>query len=281
MFIFYHYCADGEKIPRLYTCATELTFKRYVISSATRRPHGSGLFLSLEDGSMNLYIYSDESGTFDAKHNKYFVFGGLVCIGKKEKEKFSRMYSHVEKVIKESSKNKKREIKGNNSTNSQKGKLFRSLNGVHKFSIIIKQRELSKDIFSDKRHKQRFLDFAYKLVVKCCIKHLIDSETISIDGVDSMEFYCDEHNTATDGIYELKETLYNEFKIGTFNYNWNKFYEPLLPSLKNLNVFFCNSKNTLLVRAADIIANKIYHLTMVNELGFAKLNNFTIFYFPL
>ncbi len=50
---------------------------------------------------------------------------------------------------------------------------------------------------------------------------------------------------------------------------------------KNLNVYFCNSRNTLLVRAADIIANRIYHLCVVNELGFAKLNNFTVFYFPL
>lgn len=228
---------------------------------------------------MNLYIYSDESGTFDAKHNEYFVFGGLVCIGEAEKEKYSHMYSHVEKVVRKS--NKSKEIKGCNTTKSQKSKLFRSLNEVHKFSIIIKQRQISKDIFSDKRHKQRFLDFAYKLVVKCCIKQLIDSKLLGVDEIDEMNFYCDEHNTATDGIYELKENLYNEFKIGTFNYNWNKFYEPLLPSLKNLNVYFCNSRNTLLVRAADIIANRIYHLCVVNELGFAKLNNFTVFYFPL
>lgn len=230
---------------------------------------------------MDLYIYSDESGTFDAKHNNYFVFGGLVCIGEEEKEKYSHMYAHVENVVRENRKYKNQEIKGCNTSNKSKGKLFRSLNGAHKFSIIIKQKELSKDIFSDKRHKQRFLDFAYKLVVKCCIKHLIDDGTIKLDGVDEMHFYCDEHTTATDGIYELKETLYNEFKIGTFNYNWNKFYEPILPKLKDINVYFCNSKTTLLVRAADIIANRIYHLAVFNKLGFAKLNNFTVFYFPM
>ena len=40
---------------------------------------------------MDLYIYSDESGTFDARHNDYFVFGGLVCIGEEEKEKYLRL----------------------------------------------------------------------------------------------------------------------------------------------------------------------------------------------
>lgn len=230
---------------------------------------------------MDLYIYSDESGTFDSRHNDYFIFGGLVCVGLEEKEKYSRMYSHVENVIKKIKKDKYQEVKGCNTPRALKGKLFRSLNGAHKFSIIIKQKELSKDIFRDKRHKQRFLDFAYKLVVKCCIKHLIDEKIIELNNVKGMNFYCDEHSTATDGVYELKETLYNEFKIGTFNYNWNKFYEPLMPDLKEINVYFCNSKNTLLVRAADIIANKIYHLSVTNELGFAKLNNFTVFYFPI
>lgn len=230
---------------------------------------------------MDLYIYSDESGTFDAKHNDYFVFGGLVCIGEAERNKFTRMYSHVESVVREKTKTNIEEIKGCNTSNNIKGKLFRSLNAAQKFSIIIEQKKLSKDIFSDVRHKQRFLDFAYKLVVKCCIKHLIDAELIKVNKVREMNFYCDEHSTATDGIYELKEALYNEFKIGTFNYSWNKFYEPLMPQLQNINVHFCNSKNTLLVRAADIIANKIYHLSVTKELGFANLNNFTVFYFPL
>lgn len=229
---------------------------------------------------MDLFIYSDESGVFDAAHNDYFVFAGLVCIGQEEKEKYSRMYSHVEGIINEGRTNI-REIKGCNSSNQTKSKLFRSLNSVNKFTIIIQQKDLSNDIFSDKRHKQRFLDFAYKLVVKNCIKRLIETGQIRIDNVDEMQFYCDEHHTATDSVYELKESLYSEFKIGTFNYNWNRFYEPMMPKLKDVKVYFCNSKTNLLVRAADIIANKIYHLTVYNELGFAKLNNFTVLYFPL
>lgn len=230
---------------------------------------------------MDLYIYSDESGTFDVKHNEYFVFGGLVCVGKEERNKYSRLYSNAEKTIRDGRTHKEREIKGNNTSNEQKGKLFRSLNNVHKFAIIIKQKEISKSIFKDKRHKQRFLDFAYKLVVKAAIKRLLETHVINVDKVHEMEFYCDEHQTATDGLYELRESLYNEFKIGTFNANWNIFYEPLFPKLNQLNVHFCNSKNTLLVRAADIIANKIYYLQRKDILGFRNLNNFTIYYFPL
>lgn len=44
---------------------------------------------------MNIYIYSDESGVFDKEHNDYFVFGGLILLGKEEKENWSRKYSSI------------------------------------------------------------------------------------------------------------------------------------------------------------------------------------------
>ena len=31
---------------------------------------------------MDLFVYSDESGVFDSAHNKYFVFAGLILLGK-------------------------------------------------------------------------------------------------------------------------------------------------------------------------------------------------------
>ena len=53
---------------------------------------------------MDLYIYSDESGVFDYKHEDYFVFGGLICFGKSQKENAERKYLNVEKTIRSSGK---------------------------------------------------------------------------------------------------------------------------------------------------------------------------------
>ena len=39
---------------------------------------------------MNIYVYSDESGVFDRKHNDIYVFGGLILLGTEEKNKWSR-----------------------------------------------------------------------------------------------------------------------------------------------------------------------------------------------
>ena len=70
----------------------------------------------------------------------------------------------------------------------------------------------------------------------------------------------DQHNTATDGKYELGARLEEEFKIGSFNSDYLNYFEPLFPNLESLNFQFCNSKNTVLIRAADIVANRIYCL---------------------
>ena len=48
---------------------------------------------------MNLYIYSDESGVFDNKHEKYFVFGGLIFFTKLDRDDASRKYSSIEKQM--------------------------------------------------------------------------------------------------------------------------------------------------------------------------------------
>ena len=50
---------------------------------------------------MNIYIYSDESGVFDQKHNDFFVFGGLVFLDKESRDNETRKYMHAERVIRD------------------------------------------------------------------------------------------------------------------------------------------------------------------------------------
>ena len=209
---------------------------------------------------MNIYIYSDESGVFDYRHDKYFVFGGVICFGNGERERWARMYSNVEKTLRETKQCEDTyELKASNITNAEKGKIFRSLNGCYKFAVIINQEKLNRNIFNEKKHKQRYLDFAYKMVLRKCLETLIAKKKISPSIIDYIYVYTDEHSTATDGIYELEENLRNEFKYGTFNYRWDVFHEPIIKGLKDLQVKYCNSKKNTLVRAADIVSNHFYH----------------------
>ena len=70
----------------------------------------------------------------------------------------------------------------------------------------------------------------------------------------------DEHTTATNGRYELEEALEQEFKLGACNYRYDTYYPPIFKKMKDVQLEYCNSESKLLVRAADIVANKIFYL---------------------
>lgn len=225
---------------------------------------------------MNIYIYSDESGVFDYANNDYFVFGGLICFGNNDKNDTIHKFAHVENTLRETGRYPSyMELKASNISNSDKGKLFRSLNHSFKFCVLVKQTELHKEIFNNKKHKQRYLDYAYKIVLKKCFETLIKRSCLKADAVEYIYVNCDEHITATDGKYELRENLLNEFKFGTFNFDWDHLYEPIFPMLKDVCVSFCDSKKNRLVRAADLIANHFWHSAIQNHgIIEAKSNTF-------
>ena len=208
---------------------------------------------------MNIYVYSDESGVFDSKNNDYFVFGGIIFLSKESHEIWKRKYLSAERTIRKSEElSKEVEVKATNVSNKSKGKLYRSLNHTEKFGIVVREKEIQQSIFNDKKTKQRYLDFAFKIGVKRKLENLIQRGLLNPQDVDNIYFYVDEHTTATDGRYELREGLEQEFKRGTYNWNWNKFFPPLFPTVKSIDVKYCNSKKKTLIRSADIIANKLY-----------------------
>ena len=133
------------------------------------------------------------------------------------------------------------------------------MNKCIKFGVIVNQKSIHDEIFGNKKSKQRYLDYAYKIGLKRMFESLIAEGVISSDEIENIYIYVDEHTTATDGKYELKEGLEQEFKLGTFNYAYNKFYPPIFKNIRSVNVEYFNSNSVTLIRAADIIANNIYY----------------------
>lgn len=231
---------------------------------------------------MNIYVYSDESGVFDKIHNNYFVFGGLIMLGSADKEKWSRIYSRVEKVLRTNKGvDKDYELKATQVTNKEKANLFRSLNNCYKFAVVVEQSKLLDELFLSKKDKQKFLDYAYNIAVKDAIQNLINKKLVNPDEVERLYFYVDEHTTATNGIYELNDLLEQVYKRGNYNSDYSVYYEPIFKNIKEVNLEFCNSASKLLIRAADIVANRVYYLAK-NEykLKLSQINNFNLVYLP-
>ena len=135
---------------------------------------------------------------------------------------------------------------------------MRSLNTEIKFAVIVRQKEIHPQIFRHKKTKQRYLDYAFKMGLKGCLLDLSSKGILNLAGVENIHINCDEHTTATDGIYELRESLLKEFKYGMFSSNYQKYNPPVIPELADLKLNYCASEKNGLIRAADIIANHVY-----------------------
>ena len=206
---------------------------------------------------MNIYIYSDESGVFDRNHDDYYVYGGLLFTSKEERDAAARMYRAVEKDVSKYYDDGV-ELKATTVKGKHKRRLFGATHNYYRFGGIVDQKIVNAGYYTHKKSKQRYLDFVYKLSVKNALLHLQQRGKLDLDSIERLIIYTDEHTTATDGIYELREAVYHELHIGTQNYERNLFFPPILQNLQDVELKSCDSKQLPLVRAADIIANTIY-----------------------
>ena len=208
---------------------------------------------------MNIYIYSDESGVLDKKHNQYYIFGGLLFLSEEERDEYSRRFIAAENNIRLSeSIPKDIEVKAATIKGKSKKKLYKCIQNTERFGVVIEQNKLNDELFLNKKTKQRYLDWAYKMAIKKKFEHMIAYGHLNPDEVESINFLVDEHSTATNGWYELKESLEKELKIGMHNFEHMTFHRPLFPNVKSINLQYCNSSKKTLVRAADIVANHIF-----------------------
>lgn len=230
---------------------------------------------------MDIYIYTDESGVFDRDHNQYFVYGGILFLSFEEKEIFTRKYIHAEQSLRKTGKYKGiSELKATHIDNKDKGKLYRSTNQCYRFGTVINENKLLLQAFESKKTKQRYLDYAFKIGLKRYLEYLIKTNNIDKNNEINLYLYCDQHSTATNGYYDLQESIFKELRDGIYNYRYNTFYEPILPKLNNMSVKYCDSINTTLIRSADIIANRIYYFAQFEPENLIQDKNLFITFLP-
>lgn len=216
---------------------------------------------------MNLFVYSDESGVFDKIHEKYYTFGGVIFLSKEDKNHASNIFKNIELNIK---KNKNINFNVELKASQLKVKHFRYIFNFmkigYKFGCAIDITKVYDDIFLSKKTKQRYLDYVYKLSLKNALLKLRNNNIINLNEIENIYIFFDQHTTATDGIYELGESIEHEFKYGKRIYETDNYFPPICPYLKSVNLTYKNSQNTALIRYADIISNFVYKKMKQNKL---------------
>ena len=230
---------------------------------------------------MDIYIYSDESGVLDYKHHKYYIFGGVVFCSVDDRDAWNRRYIAAENNIRNiECQPSSIELKASVLSNGSKNKLYKLLSRTERSGAVIDEQKLNRKLFDNKKEKQRYLDWVFKLAIKTKFEDLLRRGILQAQNVSNLFFYTDEHTTATDGIYELRESLEHEFKFGTINYIYNSFYPPIFPDVSTVNLHFCNSAKKPLIRAADIIANHLLYQAYNNNGIIPEDPKLHIYYHP-
>nr|MBQ4319748.1 DUF3800 domain-containing protein [Clostridia bacterium] len=78
----------------------------------------------------------------------------------------------------------------------------------------------------------------------------------------------------------LRESIEQELRFGIFNFQYNTFHPPLFRNLKQVKVSFRDSKTVTLIRAADIVANRLYYAEVFSDYSGIDPENFLITYHP-
>lgn len=214
---------------------------------------------------MSIFVYADESGVFDPAHNDTFVFGGLLFLDKDTRDLAKRRYISAERALHDAGVCCNQEMKATRLSNKQKAGMFRSMNPYHRFGVVVEQARVLSQITQDKKSKQRYLDYVFKRGLKAKFEQLIHVGALRAADVDDIYVFMDEHTTATNGRYELCESLQNEFKRGTYNSDWDHFFPPLFPGMRRVEFNMKDSCQDPLIRAADITANRLYFSVVNNQ----------------
>lgn len=243
----------------LSTCGYEQPFKCRISGTSHEGAAHAAFFLGGRILMQHVHIYIDDSGNF-CKSNEFLVYAGYIFFSNQERDIASRKFIAVEDKIRQ----RKRldpniEIKASILRPKQKSELYRSLNGFDRFSCVINCHKIQKHIWSHKKHKQRFIDYALKRTIKDSLRLGSKQGKINLAMDVKVHVHFDQHTTATSGKYEFKEGLLEELVYGTFNINYQTFFKPILTSDSTVSLKYYNSSRSILIRAADIVANTTYY----------------------
>lgn len=227
---------------------------------------------------MNVFVFGDESGVFDRSHEEWFVFGGVVFVSKDDKDMAVRQFIGAERNVGKGYRTD--ELKACRLSKKHKYALFKRTAAWNRFGLVVDLKRVNPKIFSHKKSKQRYLDYVFKVGLKRHLGSLIKSGVIPANVVESVYIRFDEHTTATDGRYELREGIEQEFKYGTINFKYNTYHPPLFRNMSGtVDVTFKDSKSDALIRASDIVANRVWRDAKSGTLENLK-GKMSIYIFP-
>lgn len=205
-----------------------------------------------------IYIFVDDSGVFDIKNNKYFIYAGYVFVGTDSMRKYKTRYRNMVDRLKVSlDLDPSVELKAANLEAKHKRALSNVMREAESFSVAVEISRVYESIMETKMNKQRYKDYILKLAIKKKLRKVLEKNSISTSEPIRVIIKIDEQPVSSSGQRELEGSIIKEFLYGRFD--GNGYHEPgILNSRSEISLDYMDSKNDYLVQASDILANKIW-----------------------
>ena len=236
--------------------------------------------------TQEIYINMDDSGKL-SPHEQVCVYGGLIFLSKKDKDKFITQYRSIIKSIrckychKSECNHKCPEIKNTNILPADKRRLMNYIKKYWVIALVINNNIVYDHILESKGAKGRFIDYAIRRIIKESIKNLIKNNEVNAYRNTKLIINIDEQSTKNNGYYNLKDGLFEELKHGITNFNYGGIITPIIHGEFTLSLCYQNSANSYVVQAADLLAGTIRHKSLQaltnNDDAYTELSKFVDF----
>ena len=228
----------------------------------------------------DIYFFFDDSGVLHKNEpSGFFVYAGYVFLSRQDLEDAKRKYIHANKQIKLYT-NRKGELKAAGLPVKHKRALFTPLQDCESVSLAVDISRVYESILSDKRAICRYKDYVLKRCIKSKLQDLIRRELLYPTEDVRLHINIDEQLTATNGYYNLRDSIFEELAYGISNWDYGTFHPNVFSGKVSVEISYCESKNNYLIQASDILANRIWTSYRTNNFKLRSISNHLSLTFP-
>lgn len=227
-----------------------------------------------------IYFFFDDSGVLHKNERSgFFVYAGYVFSNRDDMDSARRKYIHANKEIKKRT-GMSGELKAAYLEAKHKRSLFNSVRGYDSLSAAVNIKKVYDYILAEKKSICRYKDYILKMCIKSKLLELIDRKILSCSDSVDIWVYIDEQLTATNGYYDLRDSIREELQHGIANWDYGVVRPNVFDGNVRVFIHYCESKNNYLIQASDIIANRIWTSYRTDKPGLREIPNHKGLTFP-
>lgn len=225
-------------------------------------------------------FFFDDSGVFHRNApSNFFVYAGYVFTNRDSVNDAKRKYINANKKLRISL-GRSDELKASTLSTKHKRALFNAVREFDSVSATVILDKIYDYILNNKKSICRYKDYVLKRCVKTRLEEMITQERIRSDEQILISIYIDEQLTATNGYYDLRDSIKEELQYGIHNFDYGTHRKALFSDTVEVNIEYCNSSKNYMIQASDILANRIWTSYVKGDVKLRKINNHTPLTFP-